>query len=275
MARAGAARKAAASGATAVPVVKTNDGDFVLSLFRGLSVLRAFSDGRTLLSVADAARMAGLSSSSARRCLHTLTLLGYTRHVPRHRAYELSPLIVDLRSSFLSADVMARTAGPMLQGVARQLGGSCSLARLDGDRVEYLRHEGTPPAAASRSTSTQPALETAAGRVLLAELDARSITTALNRWKPKRLTELTVLDKGIMKTRLTRVRRRGYEVVDRESGPDIWSVAVPVRRRGVVVAALSVDLPVVQESPHVPAVTTCVMVAAAQLGDLLDLQSQL
>jgi DNA-binding IclR family transcriptional regulator len=78
-----------------------------------------------------------------------------------------------------------------------------------------------------------------------------------------------------MKTRLTRVRRRGYEVVDRESGPDIWSVAVPVRRRGVVVAALSVDLPVAQESPHVPAVTTCVMVAAAQLGDLLDLQSQL
>ena len=274
MARAGAARKAAASEATATRVVKPNDGDFVLSLFRGLSVLRAFSGGRTVLSVADAARMAGLSSSSARRCLHTLTILGYTRHVPRHRAYELSPLIVDLRSSFLSADVLARTAGPMLQGVARQLGGSCSLARLDGDRVEYLRHEGTPPAA-SRSTSSQPALDTAAGRVLLAELDARSITTALNRWRPKRVTELTVLDKGIMKTRLTRVRRRGYEVVDRESGPDIWSVAVPVRRRGAVVAALSVDLPVVQESPHMPAVTTCVMVAAAQLGDLLDLQSQL
>ena len=52
------------------------DPDFMLSLARGLAAIRAFGGGEPQLSVADVARLAGLSRASARRCLHTLTVLG-------------------------------------------------------------------------------------------------------------------------------------------------------------------------------------------------------
>ena len=44
------------------------DPDFMLSLARGLAAIRAFRDGGSQLSVADVARLAGLSRASARRC---------------------------------------------------------------------------------------------------------------------------------------------------------------------------------------------------------------
>ena len=53
-----------------------NDPRFMLSLARGLAVLRAF-EGRRSLTISEAAEISGLSRSSAGRCLYTLERLGY------------------------------------------------------------------------------------------------------------------------------------------------------------------------------------------------------
>ena len=53
------------------------DPDYMLSLERGLAVIRAFGAGRGTLSVAEVAREVGISRAAARRCLHTLSVLGY------------------------------------------------------------------------------------------------------------------------------------------------------------------------------------------------------
>src|SRR3546814_10565630 len=54
------------------------DPNFMLSLARGLEVLRAF-ERHPSLSVAEAARISGLNRPSASRCPHTLVKLGYAR----------------------------------------------------------------------------------------------------------------------------------------------------------------------------------------------------
>src|SRR6185503_13920031 len=68
------------------------DPDFMQSLARGLDVLRAFGGGRAQLSIGDVARVTGLSRAAARRCLYTLTTLGYATSADGR--YELTPAVL-------------------------------------------------------------------------------------------------------------------------------------------------------------------------------------
>ena len=53
------------------------DGDYLSTLARGLSVLRAFTKERPEMTLSETAAATQLSPAVARRCLHTLVELGY------------------------------------------------------------------------------------------------------------------------------------------------------------------------------------------------------
>ena len=57
----------------------SHDGDFVQSLERGLSVIRAFDAEHPSLTLSEVAASTGLSRAAARRFLRTLVQLGYMR----------------------------------------------------------------------------------------------------------------------------------------------------------------------------------------------------
>src|SRR3546814_11652680 len=77
------------------------DPNFMLSLARGLEVLRAF-ERHPSLSVAEAARISGLNRPSASRCLHTLVKLGYAREAGGR--YMLTPGLLPLACGFLRSE---------------------------------------------------------------------------------------------------------------------------------------------------------------------------
>src|SRR3546814_5342430 len=77
------------------------DPNFMLSLARGLEVLRAF-ERHPSLSVAEAARISGLNRPSASRCLHTLVKLGYAREAGGR--YMLTPGLLPLDCGFLRSE---------------------------------------------------------------------------------------------------------------------------------------------------------------------------
>src|SRR6266480_2008560 len=58
---------------------QSHDGDFVQSLERGLSVIRAFDAEHSKLTLSEVATSTGLSRAEARRFLRTLVQLGYMR----------------------------------------------------------------------------------------------------------------------------------------------------------------------------------------------------
>jgi IclR family transcriptional regulator, pca regulon regulatory protein len=58
------------------------EGEFVPSLERCLSVIRAFNAEHPELTLSGVAKITGLTRAAARRFLHTLVDLGYMR--PRH-----------------------------------------------------------------------------------------------------------------------------------------------------------------------------------------------
>jgi IclR family pca regulon transcriptional regulator len=90
-----------------------SDPDYMLSLARGLSVIRAFGPGAEVVSIAEAARLGGMSRAAARRCLHTLSLLGYVSGAAG--SYRLAPKVLSLGYAYLGSAPVARAAQPVLE----------------------------------------------------------------------------------------------------------------------------------------------------------------
>src|SRR4051812_17547425 len=53
------------------------DPSFMTSFARGMAVIRAFSDKRRTLTIAQISTETGIPRAAVRRCLHTLKVLGY------------------------------------------------------------------------------------------------------------------------------------------------------------------------------------------------------
>ena len=222
---------------------RLSDPDFMLSLARGLKVIRAFGAGRSQLTVSDVARLTGLSRASARRCVHTLTVLGYAAVIDGR--YELTPAILALGQAYLSSMSVARVAQPILERLSEELNESSSVAVLDGDEIVYVAR-----AAVRRILSISlavgsrlPAPCTSMGRVLLAAADPAARTQLLRRVKLQRYTEHTITDRKVLAAELEAIRRQGYAIVDQELELGLRSCAVPMKGPdGRVIAALNVGV---------------------------------
>jgi IclR family pca regulon transcriptional regulator len=219
------------------------DPDYMESLARGLSVIRAFGQGRAQLSTADVAAATGLSRAAARRCLHTLSVLGYA--AARNGVYELTPAILALGHAYLGSTPIAAIAQPVLERLSAGLQESSSLAVLDGDDIVYVARAATRRILSVGLTvgSHLPAACTSMGRVLLAHADDAVRERFLSTVKLTRHTPRTIADKRALRTELDRVRAQGYAVVDQELELGLRSLAVPVQRHdGLVVAAINVGV---------------------------------
>ena len=110
--------------------------DYVQSLARGLSVLRAFDAQHTRLSLADIAARTAMSRAAARRLVMTLEHLGYVR--ASGREYVLSPSVLELGFGYLGSLNLTDLAQPLLDDLARTINQSSSMAVLDGQSIVYV-----------------------------------------------------------------------------------------------------------------------------------------
>jgi IclR family pca regulon transcriptional regulator len=77
------------------------DPSFMTSLARGLAVVRAFSDQRRSLTIAQISHKTGIPRAAVRRCLYTLKRLGYADSEANN--FSLKPKILSLGYSYLSS----------------------------------------------------------------------------------------------------------------------------------------------------------------------------
>lgn len=215
----------------------------MLSLARGLSVIRAFADGQQSLSVADVARLTDISRAAARRCLYTLSVLGYASGADG--VYTLTPAVLSLGYTYIGSTTLARVAQPVLERLSESLHESSSLAVQDGDDIVYLARAATRRILSIGLAvgSRLPAASTSMGRVLIAFAPEAERTAFLARVKLTRHTPRTIVDKARLAAELDRVHRQGYAIVDQELEVGLRSLAVPVRRPdGTVMAAINVGV---------------------------------
>jgi IclR family pca regulon transcriptional regulator len=213
----------------------------MLSLARGLSVLRAFGAGPAQMSVGEASRRTGLSRAAVRRCLHTLCVLGYATN--QEGAYSLTPAVLSLGQAYLGSATVTRVAQPVLERVSEQLHESCSLAVLDGADIVYLARASTRRIMSIGLSvgSRLPAVYTSMGRVLVAALPEARRTRYVATLPLVRHTPKTIVDRRAFRAELLRVQAQGFAVVDEELELGLRSIAVPVvRADGTVLAAINV-----------------------------------
>lgn len=236
------ARTAAAkSPSIADEIDALSDPSFMNSLARGLSVIRAFSDQRRSLTIAQISHKTGIPRASVRRCLHTLKQLGYADAEGNY--FFLQPKVLTLGYSYLSSTPLAVLAQPALNDLSRQLHESCSLAVLDGDEILYVARSATARimSVALNTGSRLPAYCTSLGRVMLASQSAEAISAYLDKNELKAFTQHTIVSRTRLQTLLQEVAEQGYAIVEEELEVGLRSIAVPLRgASGRVVAALNV-----------------------------------
>jgi len=217
------------------------DPNFMASLARGLQVIRAFSEHRRQLTIAQVSQSTGLSRAAARRCLYTLARLGYVGE--DNRRFFLRPQVLTLGHAYLSSTPLAALAQPHLDAVSRSLRESCSAAILDGDDIVYIcRSAETRIMSISLFVGTRlPAYCTSMGQVLLAHLPDEALKAYLDRVRLVARTNRTIVSAAKLRKVLAGVREAGYAVLDQELEVGLRSIAVPVTdARGHVVAAINI-----------------------------------
>ncbi|MFJ8857674.1 IclR family transcriptional regulator C-terminal domain-containing protein [Streptomyces sp. NPDC102451] len=216
---------------------------FVESLARGLTVITAFGDSGTALTLSAVARATGLSRASARRALITLEHLGYV--TADGREHRLTPRVLALGYPPLSRTTLARIAGPHLSALAGRIQDSASLAVLADDSVQYVARAATQRIMDVDITvgTRFPAYATSLGRALLAYLPPGELGPLLDHAELRPLAPHTLTHRTELEAALERVCAEGYALVDEELEAGLRSIAVPVRdRAGSAVASINVAM---------------------------------
>jgi len=216
------------------------EGDFVASLERGLSVLRAFTGEAPVMTLSELAAATDLSAAVVRRCLNTFVRLDYV--AKRGRTFQLRPKVLEFGSAFIESTGLDAVAYGPLEALRDKTGDSTSLTVLAGQDILYLIH--FPTARRIRLTAgagvRYPAYATSMGRVLLAFQGPAAIDAALAETKLEPLTRFTVTSKTELRKMLSEVQKNRYAATQDELDYGLVSVAVPILSGdGRVMAAIN------------------------------------
>ncbi len=204
------------------------------SLTRAIALLRAMGNVPRGVTTAELARVTGLPPATAGRLLATLADAGFAERDAE--GWSIGRELVRIAHRAEPQRALARAAQPVLAelaaaqqesamlGVPRGRARVLVVAQADGPRLLGITNW------VGRTLDDLHA--SAAGKLLLAELDERELGAWMRRAKPRRLTPRTLTEPRALLDELARARDRGWAAIDGESEPGLASVAVPVRDAG-------------------------------------------
>ena len=168
--------------------------EFVTSLARGLSVIRAFDKDHSRLTLTEVAARTELNRATARRFLFTLNALGYIDSDGKR--FWLAPKILELGYAYLVSQPIVDTVQPFIERVSQETGESCSVSMLDGSDVVYIaRYLTHHIMSVTLNVGTRlPAYATSMGRILLSAQNDDEIDALLSDTPLKPFTEFTLTD---------------------------------------------------------------------------------
>lgn len=246
---------------------------FVQSLARGLSVITAFDEHHSEMTLSEVAARTELSRATARRFLHTLVELGLVR--TDGRAFALTPQVLRLGTAYLSGLGLPALAQPHLERLSAEVGESTSASVLDGTDIVYVARVATRRIMSIGITvgTRFPAHATSMGRVLLAGMPPETLDSYFASADLTPLTPRTIDDEAGLRRELDKVRAQGWCFVDQELELGLRSIAVPVvDSLGDVVAALNVSAPTVSDddlmSSTLPALQRTAQAVTADLAEM-------
>jgi IclR family acetate operon transcriptional repressor len=204
-----------------------------------LNLLQESVDGITLNEVA---QTTGLPKSSAFRYLWTLENHRYVERGEDGNVFRLGLGFVGMQSRNL--EILRERVRPSLNRLRDEFGETANLGLLDGDHVIHVdiaeSHRGVRLAAARGDRV--PLHCTALGKAIASRLPDERVRDLLKQAGMVQRTSHTIDTVDAYFDELTKIRRTGYAIDDRESEEDGRCVAVPLPGTHLP-AALSVSGP--------------------------------
>lgn len=218
-------------------------GLFVSSIGKAFTVLEAFSEPNSELTLSEVTEKTDIGRSAIQRILYTLTSIGYLLQNEKSRAYRLSPKLLYLAQSYSSIEELKSIARDHLAKLNRDCEETVNLTVLDDTDIVYIsRYPSKHIVSVNLEVGTRlPAYCTAPGKAFLAHIANTRSETIIARSKLVPLTSTTEVDIQRIRENLEVVRNSGYAVSNQEAFVGDISIAAPVfDKGGAVVAAVNV-----------------------------------
>lgn len=245
-------------------MANSRSGDSVID--RLVRVLATFDAEHTEQSPSEIARRADLPASTGHRLVADLVGSGLLERDELGRV-RVGMRLWELATRGSLALGLRQAALPAMERVQARVRQHTQLGVLDGDQVLFLERLSHPDAGANitRIAGRLPLHASSSGLVLLASAPAAVVERVLAA-PLSALASETIADPGALRRKLAEVRRLGHAIAPGSIEAVSTGIAVPVRDRGAVVAALGVVLPRGEEDDRIIGVLRA---AAAEVEEAL------
>jgi DNA-binding IclR family transcriptional regulator len=213
-------------------------------LTRAVRIFEAFTPDETVLSVTQIARRARLHPATASRLVAELEAHGLLSRDPDRRV-RVGVRLWELALRASPALGLREAAMPFMEDAHAVIRHHVQLGVLDGDEVIFVERLTAPGAVInySRIAGRLPLHVSSSGLVLLAH-SSQSLQERILARPLFTYTANTIATPVRLRAVLAEVRRQGFAYCPGHVHEDALGIAVPVRDRAAVVAALSAIVPV-------------------------------
>ena len=217
------------------------------SVDRVLQLLLLFRD-RSSIRVADAASELGVAGSTAHRLLAMLQAHGFIAQDRETRRYVPGPAIIELGNAVHRQDNITDVAQAATEELCERLSETANAGVLQHTAVVFTAGAECEHALriADQTGKRIAAFHSSAGKAMLADLPHERLRALYPSEKIVDPSNGVTMARADLEAQLDEVRARGYatnDVANTSAVGDFLSLAVPVRRNGSVIAALSVAAP--------------------------------
>jgi DNA-binding IclR family transcriptional regulator len=237
-----------------------------------LRLLGLFCEQRSI-RIAEAGQAIGVARSTALRLMQMLAYHGYVIQDAESRAYVVGPELIRMAVAVVRDLDIRSIAKPVMLEMLDALCETVHLSIRQGPEILFIDSVESRKSlrVGTRTGQKMPAHATAAGKVLLADLDQEHLRALYPEPSLEARTTRTITSRRDLEAQLEAVREQGYAVNVGESEDEVSSVAVPVidvRKR--VRAALAIAAPRVRlDIAEAPAIAQTLRPGAAKVGEIL------
>ncbi len=229
-------------------------------MVKAFAVVETILAAKRPLSLPELAEMLDRPKQTVHRTAKQLESFGFLYREPGRDRYAIGPRLNSVAKDVLAWSIRYTPRHALLTRLVAELGETCNIGVLDGDRVLYIdRVESNFPLRAELHPGSQVPIHcTGLGKLFLAYLPTRTRKRVIDRIDLSRFTPSTICEPDALEAECKRTRERGYAVNNEEFHEGIISLAVPMAPDGEhVVAGLAIHAPaarmsVEQARKHIP-----------------------
>lgn len=219
--------------------------DLIVGLGRGLTVIEAFDDDHSRMTLAEVAARTAIPRTAARRHLLSLCHFGYAQ--TDGKLFWLAPRVLRLGQSYLGSARLPRLVQPFLQRLSLLTGETVNVSILDQHEVVYIARSNSPRVVSIgfHAGARVPAHTVTPGVVLSSTLSDEALAHWVSEHEFSVFTPHAQTDPATFTDNVLTARRQGYWITEQLLDIGLGGVAVLLRdRHGKSVAALSITFQV-------------------------------